>query len=111
MPPRRAAKKKGRVQQLEVASESLSSLGQGGDDAKSLGRCGSDKGGSTVDRTENDENNSGISNTSSSRLTPEGPSQHEQQTEYVEKIIEEVEKKGARTSLTAVSIKKALVQR
>lgn len=87
MPPRRSIKKKGRVQKLEAASESI--LQQGNNAASPASSVSDD------DALDDDDVGVGKdSGRSSKRPAGDGLSQHEMQTEYVEKIIEEVEKKG-----------------
>lgn len=92
MPPRRSIKK-GRVQKLAAASESILLRG-----SNAASPVGSDSDDDAIDDVEADKENSH----GNKRSAGEGlsPSQHEMQTEYVEKIIEEVEKKGAHGSNT-----------
>lgn len=86
MPPRRSIKKKGRVQKLEAASESILLKAN-----EALSPTGSVSDDDAIDDIEADKENSH----GNKRPAGDGLSQHEMQTEYVEKIIEEVERKGA----------------
>lgn len=96
MPPRRSIKKKGRVQKLEAASESILLQAKGNDATSPASSIDED----AIDDIEADKENSH----GNKRPAGDGLSQHEVQTEYVEKIIEEVERKGAARVLCRASL-------
>lgn len=85
MPPRRSIKQKGRVQKVAAATASMLKAKEAASPAGSV----SDD--DAIDDVEADKENSH----GNKRPAGDGLSQHEMQTEYVEKIIEEVERKGA----------------
>eukprot|EP00903_Cladosiphon_okamuranus_P013537 g12609.t1 len=87
MPPRRSVKKKGRFQKLEAASESILLQAKGNDAASPAGSVSDDD---AFDDIEADKDN----RHGNKRPAGDGLSQYEMQTEYVEKIIEEVERKA-----------------